>query len=221
MIVTIDGPAGTGKSSVARALAERLGFEFLNTGAMYRAVALACLERQISPSEESRVADLTSLLTIRFANNRIFLDGRDVSEDVTWDEVTQAASIVASNAAVRRRLVELQRASGVETNLVTEGRDQGTIVFPDAECKFFLTASPEERAARRLRELSAQGRDLTMAELLVQQAERDRRDETRACAPLKPAVDAIQMDTSHLSLKDVVDALVRHVNIKQQQPRTQ
>lgn len=220
MIVTIDGPAGTGKSSVARALAERLGFEFLNTGAMYRAVALACLERQIPPADESLVADLTSALTIRFANNRIFLDGRDVSEDVTWDEVTQAASIVASNAEVRHCLVELQRASGVGTNLVTEGRDQGTIVFPDAECKFFLTASPEERASRRLRELSAQGRDLTMAELLAQQAERDRRDETRACAPLKPAPDAIQMDTSHLSLKDVVDELVRHVNLRKNKPRT-
>lgn len=221
MIVTIDGPAGTGKSSVARALAERLGFEFLNTGAMYRAVALACLERQISPDQESRVAELTSTLAIRFTNNRIFLDGRDVSEDVYWDEVTQAASIVASNAVVRQHLVEIQRACGVGTNLVTEGRDQGTIVFPHAECKFFLTASPEERATRRLRELSAQGRELTMAELLAQQAERDRRDETRTCAPLKPADDAIQLDTSHLSLEDVVDKLVQHVNLSNIEPRTQ
>lgn len=220
MIVTIDGPAGTGKSSVARTLAERLGFEFLNTGAMYRAVALACLERRIPPEDEPRVADMAGSLSIRFADNKIFLDGRDVSDDIRWDEVTQAASVVASNPAVRQQLVELQRACGHGTNLVTEGRDQGTIVFPHAECKFFLTASPEERAERRHKELSAQGRELTMAELLSQQAERDRRDETRACAPLKAADDAIHIDTSHLSLEAVVDELVRHVKVKHQEPRT-
>lgn len=211
MIVTIDGPAGTGKSSVARALAERLGFEFLNTGAMYRAVALACLERRIPPEDDRRVADLAGSLSIRFADDKIVLDGRDVSDDIRWDEVTQAASVVASNPAVRQQLVELQRACGRGANLVTEGRDQGTIVFPHAECKFFLTASPEERAERRHKELLSEGRDVMMAELLAQQAERDRRDETRACAPLKPAEDAIHIDTSHLSLKAVVDELVRHV----------
>lgn len=211
MIVTIDGPAGTGKSSVARTLAERLGFEFLNTGAMYRAVALACLERRIPPEDEPRVSDMAASISIRFADNKIFLDGRDVSDDIRWDEVTQAASVVASNPAVRQQLVELQRACGHGTNLVTEGRDQGTIVFPHAECKFFLTAAPEERAERRRKELSAQGRELTMEELLSQQAERDRRDETRACAPLKPAEDALRIDTSHLSLEAVVDELVRHV----------
>lgn len=211
MIVTIDGPAGTGKSTVARLLAERLGFEFLNTGAMYRAVALACLERQVPPDDERRVADVARGLSIRFAENHIYLDGRDVSEDIRWEEVTQTASIVASNPDVRQQLVELQRACANGTNLVTEGRDQGTIVFPHAECKFFLTASAEERAERRRKELAAQGRELSMAELLAQQAERDRRDETRACAPLKPAEDAIQIDTSHLTLDAVVDELVRHV----------
>lgn len=220
MIVTIDGPAGTGKSSVARSLAERLGFEFLNTGAMYRAVALACLERRIPSDDEARVTDMTRQLSIRFKDNRIFLDDRDVSEDIFWEEVTQTASIVASNPAVRQQLVELQRSCGRDANLVTEGRDQGTIVFPHAECKFFLTAAPEERAERRMKELAAQGRELTMQELLAQQAERDRRDETRACAPLKPAEDAIHIDTSHLSLEAVVDELVRHVNIKNQEPRT-
>jgi len=211
MIVTIDGPAGTGKSSVARALAERLGFEFLNTGAMYRAVALACLEQKIPPTESARVAELARTLTIHFAQNQIFLNGRNVSADVRWEEVTQAASIVASNVEVRNQLVTLQRACGQNMNLVTEGRDQGTIVFPHAECKFFLTASEEERAARRLRELETQGRAILLEDLIKQQRERDRRDETRACAPLRPADDAVQIDTSHLSLDAVVDELVRHV----------
>lgn len=220
MIVTIDGPAGTGKSSVARALAKRLGFEFLNTGAMYRAVALACLERKISPDDDVRLVQMTRGLSVRFAENRIYLDGRDVSDDIRWEEVTQAASVVASNPEVRQQLVELQRASANGANLVTEGRDQGTIVFPQAECKFFLTASPEERADRRRKELAAEGRELTLAELLVQQSERDRRDETRACAPLKAADDAIRIDTSHLTLEAVVDELVRHVNAVQKEPRT-
>ncbi len=214
MIVTIDGPAGTGKSSVARILAERLGFEFLNTGAMYRAVALACLERDIPPDDELRVSELARRVSIRFADNRTQLDGRDVTDKLRHEDVTQAASVVASNPAVREHLVALQRTCVVDANLVTEGRDQGTIVFPHAECKFFLTASPEERAVRRLKELSAQGRDMSMSELLVQQTERDRRDETRACAPLKPADDAIVIDTSHLSLEAVVEKLTRAVRAK-------
>ena len=207
MIVTIDGPAGTGKSSVARALAERLGYEFLNTGAMYRAVALACLEAETVLDDDDGVAAVCRGLTLRFADNRIHMNGRDVTEDIYFEEVTQAASMVASNVAVRRQLVELQRQCGRDDNLVTEGRDQGTIVFPEAECKFFLTAAPEERALRRQRELAAQGRELSMAELLVQQTERDQRDETRACAPLRAAEDALRIDTSHLSQDEVVDHL--------------
>jgi cytidylate kinase len=218
MIITIDGPAGTGKSSVARALAERLGFQFLNTGAMYRAAALACLERNIPVEDERQVDQLAAALSVRFANNRIYLDGRDVSEEIRGEPVTQAASIVASNPEVRRHLVELQRAAGRGTDLVTEGRDQGTIVFPHAECKFFLTATPEERAWRRLRELEAQGNELTIAQLLAQQAERDRRDETRACAPLRPAEDAVVIDTSQLSLPAVVEKLVEFVGYKAGKP---
>jgi CMP/dCMP kinase len=207
MIITIDGPAGTGKSSVAKALAERLGYEFLNTGAMYRAVALACLENEIALDDEDRVAQATLELTLRFAGNRIYLNSRDVSDDIRFEEVTQAASLVAANVNVRKHLVELQRQCGRDANLVTEGRDQGTIVFPEAVCKFFLTASPEERALRRQRELSAQGRNFSRGELLLQQAERDQRDESRACAPLRPADDALRIDTSHLSQDEVVDHL--------------
>ena len=207
MIVTIDGPAGTGKSSVARMLADRLGFEFLNTGAMYRAVAYACLQRQLDLANEQDVGRVAHSIEIFFSNNRLLLGSHDVTEAIRGQEVTQSASIVAANPVVRQRLVELQRLVGQGTNLVTEGRDQGTIVFPNAECKFFLTASPEERARRRQRELLEKGDKISLEELLEQQKLRDLRDETRACSPLKPAPNAISIDTTQMTLAHVASHL--------------
>ena len=207
MIVTIDGPAGTGKSSVARMLADRLGFEFLNTGAMYRAVAYACLQRQMDLANEQDVGHVAHSIEIFFSNNRLLLGSQDVTEAIRGQEVTQSASIVAANPVVRQRLVELQRLVGQGTNLVTEGRDQGTIVFPNAECKFFLTASPEERARRRQRELLEKGDKISLEELLEQQKLRDLRDETRACSPLKPAPNAIIIDTTQMTLAHVASHL--------------
>ena len=207
MIVTIDGPAGTGKSSVARMLADRLGFEFLNTGAMYRAVAYACLQRQLDLASEQAVGDVAHSLEIFFSNNRLLLGKEDVTEAIRGQEVTQSASIVAANPVVRKRLVELQRIVGQGTNLVTEGRDQGTIVFPNAECKFFLTASPEERARRRQRELLEKGEQISLEELLEQQKLRDLRDETRSCSPLKPAPNAVIIDTTEMTLEHVASHL--------------
>ena len=207
MIVTIDGPAGTGKSSVARMLADRLGFEFLNTGAMYRAVAYACLQRQLDLANEQDVGNVAHALEIFFSNNRLLLGNEDVTEAIRGQEVTQSASIVAANPVVRKRLVELQRLVGQGTNLVTEGRDQGTIVFPNAECKFFLTASPEERARRRQRELQEKGDIISLEELLEQQKLRDLRDETRACSPLKPAPNALIIDTTQMTLAHVASHL--------------
>lgn len=212
MIVTIDGPAGTGKSTVARLLAERLGFEFLNTGAMYRAVALVCVERAIAVDDQAAVAAIPPTLTMMFRDNRLLLDGRDVSEAIRTASVTEVASRVASNPRVREHLVELQRRTADNVNLVTEGRDQGTIVFPNAECKFFLTATPEIRAERRLAELIAQGQACSLEDILADQTERDRRDEQRACAPLRPADDAVQIDSSTVSIHEVLtrmEALVR------------
>lgn len=211
MIVTIDGPAGTGKSTVARQLAARLGFEFLNTGAMYRAVALACLQRAVDPAAEVAANAVAASLSIHFSHNRLLLDGMDVTEEVRQPEVSHAASQVAAIPAVRARLVELQRAAAEGIDLVTEGRDQGTVVFPDAACKFFLTASPAERARRRQRELAQQGQDIDLEEILQQQAERDDRDLNRAVAPLKPAEDAEIVDTSEMTLDAVLEHLEQRV----------
>lgn len=207
MIVTIDGPAGTGKSTVARILADRLGFQFLNTGAMYRAVAYACLQKHLELSNEQAVGEVANSLEIRFEKNRLYLGGKDVTEAIRGQEVTQSASIVAANPIVRARLVELQREFGRGTNLVTEGRDQGTTVFPDAECKFFLTASPEERAKRRQRELEQKGDFISIPDLLEQQAVRDRRDESRSCSPLRAADDAQTVDTTDMTLDEVAGHL--------------
>lgn len=196
---------------MARALADRLGFEFLNTGAMYRAVAYACLRKQLPLNDEQAVADETRRLEISFANNRLLLGQVDVTEAIRQAEVTQTASIVAALPAVRKRLVELQRNIAKGVNLVTEGRDQGTVVFPHAECKFFLTASPEERARRRQRELEAKGERISLEELLEQQQLRDSRDETRACSPLQPAPNAIIIDTTEMTLPHVASHLEKLV----------
>jgi cytidylate kinase len=216
MIVTIDGPAGTGKSTVARLLATRLGFEFLNTGAMYRAVAYACLQRQLDLANEQLVSNVAHSLEIFFSNNRLLLGNDDVTEAIRGQDVTQSASIVAAHPAVRKRLVELQRRVGQGTNLVTEGRDQGTTVFPDADCKFFLTALPEERARRRQRELEEKGDLISLEELMEQQKLRDLRDETRACSPLQPALNAVIVDTTDMTLDHVarfLEQLVQQASI--------
>lgn len=207
MIVTIDGPAGTGKSTVAKRLAERLGFEFLNTGAMYRAVAYVCLQRELDLSDAVSVESVTHDLEILFSNNRLLLGGVDITDAIRMQTVTQSVPIVAAIPGVRRRLVHLQQLAGRASNLVTEGRDQGTVVFPDAACKFFLTASPEERARRRQRELQQKGEVISLEELLAQQGQRDRLDESRECSPLQAASDAMLVDTTEMSLDEVLTYL--------------
>lgn len=212
MIVTIDGPAAAGKSSVARLLARRLGFCFLDTGAMYRAVALAGLRQGVDWQRPEQLAALAEKLDIRFRGERILLDGEDVTEAVRRNEVTAVTRYAADNVQVRHLLVRRQRELAAGTNLVTEGRDQGTLVFPHAQCKIYLTASPEERARRRLRELAAQGEEPTLAEVLAAQAQRDREDTQRPLGALRRAVDAVEVCTDGLRLEEVVDrveAIVR------------
>ena len=207
MIITIDGPAGAGKSSVARGLAARLGFEFLDTGAMYRCVVLAGLMNKVDWNEPSQLESLASQIESRMQAERVWLNGVDVSAEIRSPEVTNLVHFAADNFAIRRRLVELQRQFAVGRSLVTEGRDQGTVAFPNAECKFFLTASPAERARRRFVELRARGADVTLGDVLAQQNLRDERDGNRDVGALRPAEDAIQICSDGLSPEMVIDRL--------------
>jgi len=207
MIITIDGPAGAGKSTVAQALARRLGFRFLDTGAMYRAVALAGIRQKVDWDRPEQLARLAESLDIGAVGPRIFLDGEDISEAIRCREVTAAARYAADNPAVRRRLVALQREVAGEDDIVTEGRDQGTEVFPDARCKIFLTASREHRARRRLRDLESRGEPATIEEVLAAQERRDREDSFREIGALVPAADAVEVCTDTMTFDEVVDRL--------------
>ncbi len=218
MIVTIDGPAGAGKSSAARALARRLGFEFLDTGAMYRAVALAALRAGVRLRDESALAELVGRLRLELNAGRVLLDGEDVTSAVRTAEVTAATGATADSPAVRRHLAALQRAAAAGRDVVTEGRDQGTIVFPDAVCKFFVVADPAERARRRQREMAARGERLELDAVLLAQEERDRRDAARDIAPMKPAPDAVTIDSTALSPAEVVDRMEAEVRRRCQRP---
>lgn len=207
MIITIDGPAGAGKSTAARMLAERLGFEFLDTGAMYRAVAWACVDRNIDLTNAAAVTETASSISIVFEDERIICNGQDVTTAIRSAEAGHAASIVAAVPGVRLEMVRLQRESAEAHNYVTEGRDQGSEVFPDSECKFFLTADPRVRAERRLQELQARGQSESIDEVLAQIVDRDERDRTRDIGPLVMAQDAVEVDTSGRTIAQVVDFL--------------
>jgi cytidylate kinase len=207
MIITIDGPAGAGKSTAAKTLARRLDFEFLDTGAMYRAVALAALRGGINLRDQEALSRLLDGLRLELPPGRVVLGGEDVSAAIRSVEVTAASGPVADSPVVRRRLVEMQRAIAANRDMVSEGRDQGTIVFPDAACKFFLVADPVERARRRQREMTARGETVDLAALLAAIEARDRRDAARDLAPMKPAPDALVLDSTHLTIEQVVDRM--------------
>jgi cytidylate kinase len=214
MIITIDGPAGAGKSSVARALARRLGFRFLDTGAMYRAVALAGLRRGLDWDLPEDLSQLAATLDLKLSGERIFLDGEDVSEAVRTSEVTAVTRYAADNPQVRQHLVELQRRLAGTDNVVTEGRDQGTVAFPQAECKILLTASPAERARRRWRQLQGQGEPVALEQVLSAQERRDREDAGRPVGPLRPAPDAVEVCTDGMSVEETVNRIEKLVREK-------
>ncbi len=215
MIVTIDGPAGAGKSSVSRRLAETLGFEFLDTGAMYRAVALKGLRAQIDWDDPQRLSQLARQIRLEMHGSRVMMDGVDVSQEIRTREVTQVTRHAANNLGVRQHLVDLQRQIAAGKDIVTEGRDQGTVVFPQAGCKIYLTASPEERARRRWLEMTDRGQVAHLEEILEQQTRRDREDCTREVGPLRKAADAIEVVTDGLTEDEVLEKLVTLVQRRQ------
>lgn len=203
-VVTIDGPAGAGKSSLANRLAARLGWQKLDTGAMYRSVTLAAIRRGIDLNRPDDLGDLCRALQIRLRDGCVWLDGEDVSEAIRDPEITRNTRHAAGSPPVRAALVAAQRAFAREYDTVTEGRDQGTIVFPDAIRKYYLTASAPARARRRYAELIAAGRDVRFEQVLADVEERDRGDADRAIAPLKPADDARILDSTGLDADGVL-----------------
>ncbi|EWS97745.1 MULTISPECIES: (d)CMP kinase [Pseudoalteromonas] len=213
-VITVDGPSGSGKGTVCRLLAEKLGWDVLDSGAIYRVLSLAALHHQIALDNEEALVPLAANLDVQFLIDndtnagKIILEGEDVTTTIRNEEVGAAASKVAALPRVREALLRRQRAFRTENGLIADGRDMGTVVFPDAPLKIFLTASAEERARRRFVELNERGLDVTLSGLLQDIQARDDRDMNRAIAPLVPAEDAIELDTSELNAQQVFDKVI-------------
>ena len=214
-VIAIDGPSASGKGTVAQGVADALGFHYLNSGALYRAVALAAQKRGLD-IEESRLATLARALNARFQGDNVELDGQDATLAIRSEAVGELASRIAALAGVRKALLERQQSFRRHPGLVADGRDMASVVFPDAELKIFLTASPEERARRRYKQLMDKGMGANMAALLQDIRERDKRDSDRASAPLQKVADAVLIDTTDLS---AAEAIARVLALYQKAPR--
>lgn len=217
-VITIDGPSGAGKGTVCRLLAQRFGWEILDSGAIYRVLALAAIHHQIEPSDEESLIPLAAHLDVQFEStedaSKIILEGEEVTHSIRNEEVGGVASQIASLPRVREALLRRQRAFRQAPGLIADGRDMGTVVFPDATIKVFLTASAEERANRRFKELQGKGHDVKIGDLLSDIQARDERDMNRSVAPLVPAEDAITIDSTNLNAHQVFEQLIEVVESK-------
>lgn len=211
-IVTLDGPSGSGKGTVGRLLAQVLNFNYLDSGLLYRAVAILVIEKDIALSDVSNIEEIARNMNLEFSseNNKIFLDGIDVSNSIRTEEISIVSSKVAQLKSVRAILHEIQRGYLKGNGLIADGRDMGTVIFPDADLKIFITASPEARAYRRHKELLGRGESVSLRDLERSIASRDRSDSERKISPLVPAVDAIIIDTSNMTVEEVKDEIVKH-----------
>lgn len=203
MIIAIDGPAGSGKSTISKEISEELGITYLDTGAMYRLFTLKVLKEGISFNESEKIRDLLENLNINIENDRFYLDGEDVTEKIRTYQVSDNVSQIAALKEVREKMVLLQREFSKSKDVILDGRDIGTVVFPDADIKIFLVADPMERAKRRYRELKEKGEDVSLDEIFKNIMERDKIDSNRDTAPLRKASDAVEIDTTKMNIKDV------------------
>lgn len=218
VIITVDGPSGAGKGTLCYALAEKLGFDFLDSGAIYRITALDALKKQVNLEDENAVAEIGRNLNVQFVPNNgevnVILDGENVGDQIRTAEAGQNASKVAAFPKVREALLQRQRNFACEKGLVADGRDMGTIVFPEAQVKLFLDASAEERAKRRVKQLQLKGFNANFEQILGEIKERDYRDRNRAVAPLVPAKDALVLDSTHLSIDEVIRQALGYISSK-------
>ncbi|MBC8256323.1 MAG: (d)CMP kinase [Candidatus Marinimicrobia bacterium] len=215
MVIAIDGPAGSGKSTTAKFVAEKLGFIHINTGAMYRGIALKCIQEDVNIENVSQLNNLLTHTEFEFSResgSALFMDGVDISTEITSVQVTDFVSQVSAISEVREKLVQYQRDMAEGIDVVLEGRDIGTVVFPNAEHKYYLVADINERANRRKKEMEAKGEVVTLEEIAFEMKERDRKDSTRKHSPLKKAEDAVEIDTTGLSIEEQVNRIVEIVN---------
>ncbi|AGH38406.1 Cytidylate kinase [Bibersteinia trehalosi USDA-ARS-USMARC-189] len=216
VVITVDGPSGAGKGTLCHALAEKLNFEFLDSGAIYRILALAALKQAVSLDDENALATLALHLNVKFVPEqgeiKVILDGENVGDQIRTAEAGQNASKVAVFPKVREALLQRQRDFSTERGLIADGRDMGTIVFPDAQIKFFLDASAEERTKRRVKQLQEKGFNANFDEILAEIKERDYRDRNRPVAPLVPADDALILDSTHLSIEEVIQQALAYID---------
>ncbi|AHG75519.1 Cytidylate kinase [Mannheimia varigena USDA-ARS-USMARC-1388] len=215
IVITVDGPSGAGKGTLCHALAEKLGFNFLDSGALYRITALSAVKKGVALDDEAKLAEIGRNLDIQFLPEngeiKVILDGENVGDQIRTAQAGQNASKVAAFPLVREALLERQRAFSSEKGLIADGRDMGTVVFPNAQIKLFLDASAEERTKRRVKQLQEKGFNANFDEILAEIKERDFRDRNRAVAPLVPAKDALLLDSTHLSIDDVIKQALDHI----------